>query len=52
MGKMPLLPTSETTFRAPGSPAEITFVRDPQGKRPHLIISLMGLREFPAHPVD
>lgn len=52
MGNLPLLPTSETTFRSPGSPAEITFARDPQEKRPHMIISLMGLREFPAHPVD
>jgi len=52
MGKLPFLPTSETNFRALGSPAEITFVRDLQEKRPHMIISLMGLREFPAHPVD
>jgi CubicO group peptidase (beta-lactamase class C family) len=52
MGKVPLAASSENTFRAAGSPAELTFVRDMQGKATHIIISLMGLREFPAHRVD
>lgn len=52
MGKMPLTASSPTTFSAPGSPAEITFVRDAQGKVSGMTINLMGLREFPAHRLD
>ncbi len=52
VGKMPVNASSETTFSATGSPAEVTFLRNAQGKVTHMIISLMGLREFPARRVD
>jgi CubicO group peptidase (beta-lactamase class C family) len=52
VGKAPLNASSETTFRATGSPVELTFVRDGQGKEPRMIISLMGLRQFPAHRIE
>lgn len=52
LGKAPLTATSETTFKVAGAPGELTFIRDSQGKVSQMIISLAGLREFPAHRVD
>jgi D-alanyl-D-alanine carboxypeptidase len=48
----PLLAKSDTVFQALGSPAELTFVRDGSGKCPKVVITLMGLREFPALRVE
>jgi D-alanyl-D-alanine carboxypeptidase len=50
--KMPLLAKSETVFQAPGSPAELTFVCGASGKCAKIVVTLMGLREFPALRVD
>jgi D-alanyl-D-alanine carboxypeptidase len=50
--KMPLLAKSDTVFQALGSPAELTFVRDGSAKCPKIVITLMGLREFPALRVE
>ncbi len=46
--KMPLEARSETGFQALGSPAQLIFVRDPDGKCRKLIVTVMGLREFRA----
>jgi hypothetical protein len=46
--KLTLLAKSETVFQAPGSPAELTFVCDTSNRCPKVVITLMGLREFPA----
>lgn len=46
--KIPLHATSDTHFQSPGSPAELTFVRDDDGKCSKVTITLMGLREFDA----
>ena len=50
--KAPLLAKSDTVFQALGSPAELTFVRGGSGKCPKNVITLMGLREFPALRVE
>ena len=50
--RMPLLAKSDTVFQALGSPAELTFVRDGSAKCPKIVITLMGLREFPALRVE
>ena len=50
--KLALAAKSETVFQAPGSPAELTFVCGASPKCPKIVISLMGLREFPALRVD
>ena len=50
--KMPLLAKSDTVFQALGSPAELTFVRGGSAKCPKIVITLMGLREFPALRVE
>ena len=50
--KAPLLAKSDTVFQAVGSPAELTFVRGTSGKCPKIVITLMGLREFPALRVE
>ena len=50
--KLPLLARSETVFHAPGSPAELTFVCGGSEPCPKVVITLMGLREFPALRVD
>jgi len=52
LGKNALEAISQTTFRASGSPAELTFVRNGEGKVSQMIITLGGLREFPANRVD
>ena len=46
--KIPLLPTSDTHFQSPGSPAEFTFAPDADGICSKVVITLMGLREFDA----
>jgi CubicO group peptidase (beta-lactamase class C family) len=46
--KLPLLAKSDTVFQASGSPAELTFVCGGSGRCPKIVITLMGLREFPA----
>jgi hypothetical protein len=50
--KLPLLAKSETMFQAPGSPAELTFVCSGSERCPKVVITLMGLREFPALRVE
>jgi CubicO group peptidase (beta-lactamase class C family) len=50
--KLPLLARSETVFQAPGSPAELTFVCGGRERCPKVVVTLMGLREFPALRVE
>jgi CubicO group peptidase (beta-lactamase class C family) len=50
--KVPLLAKSDTVFQAAGSPVELTFVRGGSGKCPKIVITLGGLREFPALRVE
>ena len=50
--KLPLLAKSDTVFQAVGSPAELTFVCGGSDRCPRVVITLMGLREFPALRVE
>ena len=50
--KLPLRARSETVFQAPGSPAELTFVCGGSERCPKVVVTLMGLREFPALRVE
>jgi hypothetical protein len=45
---VPLLVKSDTVFQALSSPAELTFVRGGSAQCPKIVITLLGLREFPA----
>ena len=50
--KLPLLAKSDTVFQAPGSPAELTFVCGGNERCPKVVVTLMGLREFPALRIE
>jgi len=50
--KLPLRARSETVFQAPGSPAELTFACGGSERCPKVVVTLMGLREFPALRVE
>jgi hypothetical protein len=50
--KVPLVAKSEMVFQATGSPVELTFVCGSGGKCAKIVVTLMGLREFPAVRVE